>query len=180
MPLASYGDLKASILGWLARPGDPLVEPAVPDFVRLFEAEANRRLKHASAEKTATLTVTAAASGVILPADCVSVREVRIDGRRLTYRPPQSMPSTSGASPGVYTVVGRQLILAPTPDTGYGLTLTYQSGVPPLSDTFATNWLLTEAPDAYLFGSLVEAEAYIGHDERAASWLQRREAAFEG
>jgi hypothetical protein len=31
----------------------------------------------------------------------------------------------------------------------------------------------------YLFGSLVEAELYIGHDERIQMWLGRREAAFE-
>ena len=45
MPLSTYAELQASVLGWLARPGDPLVEPAVPDMVRLFEVEANRRLR---------------------------------------------------------------------------------------------------------------------------------------
>ena len=39
------------------------------------------------------------------------------------------------------------------------------------------NWLLAKHPDAYLFGTLAEAELYIGHDERAPLWLQRREAA---
>jgi len=30
-----------------------------------------------------------------------------------------------------------------------------------------------------LFGSLVEAEAFIGEDERATAWFARREAAFD-
>jgi hypothetical protein len=42
MALSTYTDLRTAVLGWLARPGDPLVAPAVPDMVRLFEAEANR------------------------------------------------------------------------------------------------------------------------------------------
>jgi hypothetical protein len=37
---------------------------------------------------------------------------------------------------------------------------------------------LAAAPDCYLFGALVEAEAFIGHDERITIWLQRRDAAF--
>jgi hypothetical protein len=50
--------------------------------------------------------------------------------------------------------------------------------VPPLSDSNPTNWLLDKNPDAYLFGCLVEAELYIGHDERVPLWAQRREAAL--
>jgi hypothetical protein len=50
--------------------------------------------------------------------------------------------------------------------------------VPPLSDAQPTNWLLQEHPDAYLYGTLANAEAFIGHDERIQLWLAAREAAF--
>ena len=36
MPFSTYAELQTSILRWLARPGDPLVAPMVPDMVRLF------------------------------------------------------------------------------------------------------------------------------------------------
>jgi hypothetical protein len=68
--------------------------------------------------------------------------------------------------------------LGPYPNAVYTITVVYQAGVPELSNSARSNWLLAGHPDAYLFGTLVEAEAFIGHDERAAGWLQRREAAF--
>jgi hypothetical protein len=55
----------------------------------------------------------------------------------------------------------------------------YQVGVPPLGDTRPTNWLLANHCDAYLWGVLAEAELFIGHDERAPLWMQRREAVFQ-
>ena len=54
MPLDTYANLQASILSWLARPGDPLVSPSIPDMIELFEREATRRLKVGGAEKRAS------------------------------------------------------------------------------------------------------------------------------
>jgi hypothetical protein len=39
-----------------------------------------------------------------------------------------------------------------------------------LSASNTTNWLLTLAPDLYLYGSLLEAAPYIGNDERIPVW----------
>ncbi|MCK8356920.1 hypothetical protein LXA28_18340, partial [Erwinia amylovora] len=33
-----------------------------------------------------------------------------------------------------------------------------------------TNWLLTDHPDLYLYGSLLQAEAYLFNDDRLAVW----------
>ena len=44
-----------------------------------------------------------------------------------------------------------------------------------LSVTTTTNWLITNAPDIYLYGSMLEAEPFIMNDERVPLWL----AAFE-
>jgi hypothetical protein len=178
MALDTYAALKTSILGWLARPGDPLVEPAVPDMIRLFEVEASRRLKLAGGENIAALD--AAGTGwVILPANCMQVRTVSIGGAPLLFVPPEQLPGEAGI-PSCYTIIGRTLFLGPAPNGAALVDLVFQSGVPPLSDASPTNWLLDSAPDAYLFGSLVEAEVYIGEDQRAQGWLVRREAAFAG
>src|SRR5678815_2342526 len=101
MALDTYASLKTSILGWLARPGDPLVEPAVPDMVRLFEVEANRRLKSAGAENIAALD--ASAGWVILPSNCMQIRTVSIGGSTLLFVPPEQLPGEAGI-PGCYTI----------------------------------------------------------------------------
>jgi hypothetical protein len=43
MALDSYQNLQGAVLDWLARPGDPLVAPAVPDMITMFEEEARDR-----------------------------------------------------------------------------------------------------------------------------------------
>ena len=177
MALSTYAELQTAVLGWLARPGDPLVAPAVPDMVRLFEAEASRRLKVGEAEKAVSLSVTGAAA-TVLPADCCQVRRVSMGESLLAYVPPHQLAAQSGI-PRAYTLFGATRIwLGPAPQGNYTIDLIYQSGVPPLGDATPSNWLLQKHPDAYLFGVLAEAELYIGHDERAPLWLQRREAAF--
>jgi hypothetical protein len=39
-----------------------------------------------------------------------------------------------------------------------------------LSSTNTTNWLLTQAPDVYLYGSLMQAAPYLKEDERITVW----------
>jgi hypothetical protein len=175
MALDTYSDLQTAILSWLARPGDPLVSPAVPDLIRLFEREATRRLKVGAAEKR--LQLQALSSGVALPDDFGELRLATSGGVNLTYVPPMQLPGLSGL-PAHYTIIGNAMYLGPSPSPNGLIDIIYQSGVPPLSDANPTNWLLTQHPDCYLFGSLVEAEAFIGHDERIQLWGARLQAAF--
>jgi hypothetical protein len=59
------------------------------------------------------------------------------------------------------------------------INIDYLSGIPPLGPAAPTNWLLTEYPSAYLFGTLSYAAPYIGDDPRLQLWLGARESAIE-
>jgi hypothetical protein len=68
------------------------------------------------------------------------------------------------------------------PDGAYAAVLEYFAKVPALSNSNTTTWLLTNYPNAYLFGTFAEAEAFLGADDqdpRIAMWIQRRDQALE-
>jgi len=192
MPFSTYAELQDAVLLWLARPGDSLLQPSVPDMIRLFEIEANRRLRVMGAEKEDTIYV--GAGPVSLPDDFQELRKAWLDGGPVLefLAPGNAGVWEQTGVPRYYTIVGggdggcgvgegAQLLLAPSPTADTALVhLLYQRGVPPLSDTNTSNWLLIQNPDAYLFGALGEASLFIGHDERALMWGQRRELAFAG
>ncbi len=45
-------------------------------------------------------------------------------------------------------------------------------GVTSLSSINTTNWMLTNNPDVYLYGALLEAQPYLMADERIATWAE--------
>jgi hypothetical protein len=59
--------------------------------------------------------------------------------------------------------------LAPTPNQDLDVEIVYRANLPALAST-STNWLLTLAPDLYLYGALLEASPYIQNDERLGVW----------
>ena len=46
----------------------------------------------------------------------------------------------------------------------------YRANIPALSESNTTNWLLTLAPDLYLYGVLLESAPYMKEDERISTW----------
>jgi hypothetical protein len=78
----------------------------------------------------------------------------------------------ASGKPSYYTIVGTQIEVIATPDTGYTGELTYYAKIPALSDSNTSNWLLAYAPDLYLYGALLEAAPYLKDDERLPVWSQ--------
>jgi hypothetical protein len=71
------------------------------------------------------------------------------------------------------------LELYPIPDAQGAVFLNYTRKVPALSDSATTNWLLTDAPDVYLYGSLLHAAPYLHEDNRVNVWAQLYGAAVK-
>jgi len=184
MPFSTYSELSASILNWIGRPDDPLISPAVPDFIALFEAEARDRLRTRFAEQVGVEIW--GADGIFpLPCDFAAVRRALYNTVPLRFRTPSELDdldwhdaSAAGRSLW-YTLEGLQLRISPPPDTDLPVVLDYMQGLPALSSRVASNWCLDAYPDLYLYGSLACAEGYIGNDERVVGWIQLRDAAFE-
>jgi len=176
MAITTYSELQTAIANWLSR--DELTA-YIPDFITLFEAAACRRLRVRRMETTTTLTPS---SGVAtIPSDYLGHRRVTWTGspiHELSYVAPTIyvgyLESGSGV-PSVYTIEGSNLRLAPSDDND--LTFDYYARTAAVSGSL--NWLFTNHPDAYLFGSLCEANAFNKAVDAAGLWKARRDEIFD-
>jgi hypothetical protein len=184
MTLATYTDLISATSDWLSR--NDIDAARSSDFVTLFEAYASRVLRDSRMEITETLTAEEGSATVDLPSAFVEGRSLRHVGTPyewLALDSPASlgetMPSATTGRPSRYAITGRSIVLWPTPDTAYDLTLVYFGGLTALSGTVTTNWLLQRHPDAYLNGAIAEACDYLDDDRRSAKYAAKRDAALQ-
>lgn len=179
MALTTYTELRASIADYLARSD---LTSAIPDFISLCEAKLNRELRCRQMEVRATTTVDTSSTSpefITLPNYFQQMRWIRLSGvtgkPRLEYYSPTQMAEyrtrigNASGTPEKFTIIGSEIEVAPTPDSNYTLEMVYRRNIPSLSGN-ETNWLLTLAPDVYLYGSLMEAAPYINNDDRIATW----------
>ncbi len=174
MALDTFSGLKTTIADYLNR--DDLTS-AIPGFITLAESKFNRKLRVRQMVKRATATLDT--QYFAFPSDFLQAKEFQLNTNPITYL--QYVTQNQGdygsannyvaaGKPQFYTIIGTQIQVIPTPDTGYTGELTYYGKIPALSDSNTSNWLLAYAPDLYLYGSLVEATPYLKDDERLAVW----------
>lgn len=172
MAIATYSDLKSSVADWLNR--DDLTA-VIPDFITMAEARFNRTLRTNSMITKASAT--ASAETLALPADwlqTLTIQSSTVADPPLVYVTPQeyyedALLAPTG-DPKAYTIIGTDIYLQPAPASSYPVAHVYYQAIPALSDINTTNWLLTKAPDAYLYGALMQAEPYLKNDERVSLW----------
>ena len=180
MALANYGNLKSSIADWLAR--DDLTTQ-IPDFVALFEAYARREYGGNVLAAKATLTTTAAAPTLSLG---VTPRAITYlghdDGEDMRQGGIEEINrmGTLSAKPTLWAwETGTQTVrLFPVPDAVYDLVLYYSSSLSGFSADADVNWLLTNYPDIYLYGSLLQARQYL-QDEALQVYEQKFQVLHE-
>lgn len=183
MALTNYGELKTTIADWLNR--DDLTA-VIPDFITLATAQVNRRVRHWRAVKRATAT--ADSQFLTLPSDWLEGRNIQLSTDPVTplrFASIQQMDefrasnSTQGR-PCWYAIHGTYLEFVPVPDSSYTCEMTYYAKLAAMSADTDTNWLLTNFPDAYLYGSLLNAAPYLGDDERLMVWERLYEKVLMG
>lgn len=187
MTIASYSDLLSATADWLSR--NDIDSARASDFVTLFEAYAGRLLRDANMEQTETLYATEGEATIALPSAFREGRALRHVGtpyEALVYEAPAdlgtTLPTAPAGRPSRYSITGRQIVLWPVPDTSYDLAIVYFGGLTALAASpigRTTNWLLREAPDAYLAGSIAEACDYLDDDRKSAKYAAKRDAALD-
>lgn len=64
-------------------------------------------------------------------------------------------------------------LVAPTPADDYAFEVLYYERVQPLDSSNQTNWFTTYAPQALLYGALLQAMPFLKNDARIAMWQQQ-------
>jgi len=174
MAITTYTELKASVANWLNR--DDLTD-RIPEFITLAEAQFNRELRIRGMEGRYTASTVTEQKNYALPGGYIQMRNFQINNDPITpleYVTPEIHDRLWGGSktglPRMYTLVANEILLGPIPDSVMTMEMDFYKAFDKLSSTTATNWVLDNAPDLYLYGSLLNAEPFLVNDERIGTW----------
>ena len=172
MAFNNYEALKTSIANWADR--DDMVT-FIPDFVALCEARFNRELRLRSMEQKWEADTIGGQANYALPPRFLQMREFRINANptvSLRYVSPEIYEAWNLGSgePSFYTIIANEIRLGPIPAGVYNIEMLYWAKFPNLGGSTTSNWMLQNAPDVYLYGSLMEMEPFIQNDARIAVW----------
>ena len=171
----TYDSLTSTILQYLERKDAAVVE-AIPVFISLAEFEIAQEIKTLGQLQVVEANMTAANPVLQKPArwrKTVSLN-VSVGGKRqpvylrkYEYLKNYWPDDTQTDVPAYYADTDwEHWYLAPTPDQAYSFEVLYYERIAPLSSTNQTNWLTQNAPNAMLFGTLLQAMPFLKNDQR--------------
>jgi hypothetical protein len=174
MAITIYSELETAVTNWLARSD---VQPRASEFIALCTAKLNRTLQTRWQESAVTSISTDASGRYALPVDFAQINWVRHTLGQGAYIDPvanqEGMDMGLAGYPRGYTINGNELQTWPPQVNGTGiLKIQYRKKIPQINSGTDTNWVLTDHPDVYLYGALLESAAYIRDDERIGLWTQ--------
>jgi len=171
----TYDSLTYYVQQYLERKDTAVVE-AIPTFITLAEFEIAEQIKTLGQLQVVESTMTAGNSVLAKPArwrKTVSMN-VTVGGKKQpvllrkyeylqNYWPNANLTSV----PLFYADTDwEHWYLAPTPDVAYSFEVLYYERIAPLSSENQTNWLTQNAPNAMLFGTLLQAMPFLKNDQR--------------
>jgi len=174
MAIGTYAELQTAVANWLDRSD---LTDRIQEFIDLSEARINRNLRLRLMETAATGTLVAGTRDYTLPTDYIQARTFHLTTDPivpLAYVTPEIMnriwAGSTGGTPETFTIIGENFRLGPSPASADGYSMLYYKRIPALTTSATTNSMLTQNPDIYLYGSLLEAEPFLMNDQRVQLW----------
>lgn len=181
MAVDSYTNLKAEIATHLDRTD---LTSSIDTFIDLAEARHRRDIRIREMIQREAITIDSEFEN--LPTgflEGVSLRLATDPVTMLDFKPVDEMANykqSATGKPRYYTIVGTELEFDRAPDASYTGRIVFYKAVDALSDSVATNAILTRAPDAYLYGALMATAPFLMNDERLLMWSQMYQSAIDG
>jgi hypothetical protein len=175
----TYNSLVADIESYLERTDTATIDK-IPTFIMLAEQIIASQIKFLGNMTVNTSTMTQGDPVIQKPArwhKTVSMN-LTVDGKRqpiflrkYEYLREYWPEATQEDVPKFYCDYDyTHWLIAPTPDAAYGFEVLYYERVQPLDSSNQTNWFTEYAPQAILYGSLLQAMPFLKNDERIQMW----------
>jgi hypothetical protein len=174
----NYTTLKSGVADYLHR--DNLTSQ-IPGFIELAESYLFRELNVQELQVSVAGTTIAGGYGT-LPTDFGSVSKITVTNgswtTNLDYMDVADVPSTVSTHPQYYSLENNQIRIIGA-GVGQAYTLFYTPKILPLSASVATNWILDNASELYLYASCLEAARYLRDAGEIATLSQSVTLALE-
>jgi hypothetical protein len=183
--ITNYTTLQTAIADNLARSD---LTSFLPNFTQQWEERFYRTSQNWGSWMESALNATITNGVAPVPTDYLGLKVAYISGQR---SPPlkrigleqlyQRYPRAGGTGVPAYIARnGSNFEFGPIAGSSGNLVGTYYAKPTVLrTDSDGINWLITNAPDLCLYGSLLEAEVFIKHDERLLTWKAFYDSALD-
>jgi hypothetical protein len=171
----TYDSLTSTVLQYLER-SDTAVVNAIPTFISLAEFEIAQEIKTLGQLQIVESTMTASNAILQKPARwrktvsmsvTVAGKKQPVYLRKYEYLKNYWPDADQTDVPLYYADTDwEHWYIAPTPNLAYAFEVLYYERIAPLSSTNQTNWLTQNAPNAMLFGTLLQAMQFLKNDQR--------------
>jgi hypothetical protein len=181
----TYDSLVENIQSYLERSDDATLEK-IPLFIMLTEQVIASRIKFLGNLTVNTSNMVASAAIIAKPArwhKTVSMN-ITVAGerepvllRKYEYLRNYAPDPTATGIPKYYADYDyTNWLVAPTPAAAYAFEVLYYERVQPLDSSNQSNWFTQYAPQALLYGSLLQAMPFVKNDERSPMWQSQYDA----
>ena len=170
----TYDNLVADIIKYSERDDTEFVDQ-IPMLIGLAEQSIAAEMKTLWELNVVTSTLIPTQGTVIKPARWRKTVSMKINGQPLLHRSQdyvaQYQAESANAVPQYYADYDYDhWALAPKPDAAYSIEIIYYSRIQPLDATNQENLITREAPQALLFGTLLQTQGYLKSPDKLQLW----------
>jgi hypothetical protein len=176
--ITTYSSLNTAVGDWLARSSASL---DVPSFIQNWESKFYRNPKNWGRSMEASFAGTIASSVLAVPSDYLGLKYAYVNASPASRLDRASLNQLYGSYPrssstGRPRMIARDLenfVFGPAPDSDYAIAGVYYAK-PTVMRSYAADaaahWIIVNAPDLALYGSLLEASPFLRNDARIGVW----------
>lgn len=171
----TYDSLTSTVLQYLERRDQSVID-RIPTFIAMCEFEVAQQIKTLGQLQVVETTLVVGEPVVQKPArwrKTVSMTLINegkrqpVYLRKYEYLKAYAPDVTQTSTPLYYGDYDYEhYLVAPTPDKAYQVEILFYERIQPLSSSTQTNWLTQNAPNAMLYGTLLQAMPYLKNDNR--------------